>query len=146
MQFCIFNNVYHHIQCFYRVFTVSSLSGQHNCICSIIYCISNVSYLCSGWSWITDHGIQHLCSNNNRFVIIITFLDNLLLQIRDFLRRNLNPKIASGYHNTICTADDLVDIIHTFSILYLGDNRNIRCATFLQPCLDLKNTFCISYK
>ena len=138
--------MYHHLQCFYRVFSLCSLSGQHHCICSVINSICNVCHFRSCRTWITDHGIQHLSCCNNSLEVIITLLNQHLLQVWHFLCRNLNTHISSCYHDTICSTDNLINIANSFCILNLRNDRNIRCIQFFQKCADLKDALCIAHK
>ena len=138
---CILSNLIHHLQGFNGIFACRSLSGKHNCICTVINSICHICYFCSCRTWITDHRIQHLCSCDNRHITLIAFFYDHLLDVRYFLSRDLYAQISSGYHDTVRSFNDFINIFHTFSILNFGNDRNMLCVIFLKNFTDFFNAF-----
>ena len=130
MALRIFYDLHHHLECLYRVFTLCCLPGKHDSIGSVIYRICHVGYLCTCRTRIPDHGIEHLCRRDNRFEVIITFLDNLFLNIWNFLCRNFHTHITSCHHDAVRTPDNFINIADSLRIFDLGNDRNVRCITF----------------
>ena len=42
--------------------------------------------------------------------------------MRYFISRDLNPHITACYHDSICRADNFVNIFNSFAILNFGDD------------------------
>ena len=146
MLLCILDDMHHHLKCFKRIFSLSRLTREHHCIRSVINRIRNICHFRTRRAGIADHGIKHLCRRDNSLKIIITFLDHHLLQIRHFLCRNLNSQISPRNHNTVCSADNLINVADSLCILNLRNNRSIRGPKLFQKRFNLKNTLCISHK
>ena len=138
---CIFCNLIHHLQRFSRIFSCRSLSGKHNCICAVINSICHICHFCSCRTWIADHRVQHLRSCDNRHITFIAFFYDHFLDMGYFLSRDFYAQIPSGYHDAIGSFYDFINILHTFSILDLCNNRNMLCVVFLKNFPDFFNAF-----
>ena len=85
------------------------------------------------------HGIQHLGRRDNHFSGTADFLDNHLLNDRNVLKRNLYTHVATGNHDTVGNADDLIDVLHTLHVLDLRDDMDVLAAFFLKNLADCKH-------
>ena len=65
-------------------------------------------------------------------------MDNLLLDIGNFMSRNFYPQIASGHHNAITDLNDFVQILQSFRTFYFRNNFHCR-AMLIQNGTDLAN-------
>ena len=142
----ILHDMHHHAQRFHRILTLSRLTRKHYGIRPVIDRIRHIRHLGPGRTGIAHHGIQHLGCSDNRLVILITLLDNQLLQIRNLLCRNLHAQISPGNHDSIRTADNLINVLNPFRILNLCDNRDIRRLTFFEESPDFKDALRIAHK
>lgn len=108
-----------------RIFSLSSLSGQHNTISSIQNSISNIRAFSPGGPGLLHHRLQHLSSADHRLSNLIAARDHALLGQEDLLRRNLNSKITSGNHDSIRGLNDIIEISHALLVLDLGDDLDV---------------------
>ena len=88
--FSLCSNLSHCLNSFYRIFSICSFTTQHQRVCTIIDCICNICNLCTSWTWVVNHGVQHLSCYDNRFLCQNTFLDKLTLNTRNTFLRNFN--------------------------------------------------------
>ena len=139
-------NLSHHPQCFHRVLTHGGLAGKHNGIRTFTDGIGNVCHLCPCGPRVTDHGIQHLSGNDNRFIFPIALIHDHLLYVGHFIGRYFHTHIPPGHHDPVSGIDDLVDILDAFPIFDLRDHIHMLCAVFLQNTLDLLDSLRIPHK
>ena len=50
---------------------------------------------------------------------------------------DFHTQISSGHHDPVCCLDDLINVLHAFSIFYLGDDPDIGCIVFRKDLADL---------
>ncbi len=86
---------------FYWVFTSSSLSGEHDRICSVENSVSYVTRFSTSRTWVALHGIQHLCSCDNWFSSYVTFLNHQFLSQRYIFSRDFNTKVTTSNHQAV---------------------------------------------
>ena len=92
------------------------------------------------------HRIKHLSCSDNRFACCINFLNDLLLNNRHIFRRNLNPHITSGDHNSICCFDDLINIVNTLLILDLRNDLDFFTTIVFQDFSYFADIICSTCK
>ena len=98
---CFFHDICHGFNRLYRISTRCGFARKHYRIRTVKYRVGNITNFGSCRSWITDHGIQHLCGRDNRFTQKITFFNDALLHQWHFLSRDFYTKVPPGNHNTI---------------------------------------------
>ena len=146
MSFCRLCDLCHHADCFYRIFAHCGLSGKHDRITAVVDRICHITGLCSGRTRIADHRIQHLCCSDNRFTFAVAFVDDLLLDMRNLVCRDLHAEIPSCNHDAVCRIQDLINIFHTFCIFDLGNNTDISAVIIFQDLADIHDAVTVSYK
>jgi hypothetical protein len=70
-----------------------------------------------------SHRIEHLGRGDDGFAVLAAEADDLALNKRNLLRRDLIAQIAAGDHDAIGGLDDLFDLFDAFRVLDLGENR-----------------------
>ena len=98
---CVLCNLGHQSNSFDRVLAYSCLAGEHDRIGTVVDGICNVSDLCTGRAGIADHGIQHLSRGNDRLISFVALADDLLLNMRYKVGRNLNAEVTAGDHDSV---------------------------------------------
>lgn len=78
--FRVLYNMHHHLQRLKRIFSGSSLPGEHHRVRAVIDRIGNIRHFRSGRTRIPDHRIQHLGSCDYGFKITVAFLNQHFLE------------------------------------------------------------------
>ena len=85
-----------------------------------------------------DHGVEHLGSNDDRFLGKYAFLDEDALNSWDALLWNLYSEVTTSHHYTVGNGEDVVDVVNAFLILNLCYDLNVR-AVFVKNFADVEN-------
>ena len=144
VSFCTNCDFDHSLECFYRIFTCSSFTGKHDRTCSLIDRVGNVCGLCTCRTRVFDHGIQHLSSCDNLFSRSVYFGNDILLDNRNILKRDLNTHVTTGDHDTVSYLNDAVDVVNTLLVLDLGDDLDVLSTVFLKDITDFFDIGCCS--
>ena len=89
--------------------------------------------------------MQHLCSNNHRFLGQDTFLNQQTLDAGNPFLRNFNTQVTTSHHDAVGHFQYFINIVHSFLILYLGDNLNV-AAVCIQYLADIQHILLITDK
>ena len=98
---CLLSNTCHGLHSFYRILTACCLTRKHQRISAIKDSIGNIGYLSTGRTWILNHGMQHLCSHDYRFLRLHTLRDDAALDARNSLDWHLDTQVTTSNHDTI---------------------------------------------
>ena len=94
-------DAYHGFHCLHGISTRRRLPGQHDRTCAVIHRIGNIRSFRSCRAGILDHGFQHLGSRDHLLAGTVNLFNDLLLNHRHFLVRNLHSHVSSCHHNTV---------------------------------------------
>ena len=72
-----------------------------------------------------NHGFQHLRRSNYARSKHAALVDQIFLDRRYFHSRNLHTEITSCDHDSVGDLTDFLYVIHTGTILNLGNNINV---------------------
>jgi len=122
---CLFGDARHSLNSLYRILTASCFARKHQGICTVEDSVGNICNLGTCRTRILDHGVEHLCSHDYRFLSLHALGDDAALDTRDSLDRHLNTQVTTGNHNAIAGFDDLIDVIYTLLVLDLRDNLDV---------------------
>ena len=89
--------------------------------------------------------MKHLRGNNHRFLCQNTFTDQDALDTRNTFLRNLNAQVTTSNHNAIGNFKNLVNIVHTFLVLNLGNDFNVT-AMSIQNSPYIKNVLSVAHE
>ncbi|KAI6766123.1 hypothetical protein HG530_007193 [Fusarium avenaceum] len=107
------------------VATLGGLTGKHDTVGTISDGVSDIADLGTGRAGVLDHGLEHLSSADNGLASKVAHGNELLLGSKHLSSRNLNTKITTGNHDTVCSLEDLSEVVETLSVLNLGDDLNV---------------------
>ena len=123
--FRLFGNACHSLNSLYRILTAGCFARKHQGVCTVEDSVGNICNLGTCRTRILDHGVEHLCSHDYRFLSLHALGDDAALDTRDSLDRHLNTQVTTGNHNAIAGFDDLIDVIYTLLVLDLRDNLDV---------------------
>ena len=89
--------------------------------------------------------MQHLGSNNHRFLCQNTFFDQQTLNAGNSFLRNLNAQVTTSHHDSVGHFQYFINIVHSFLIFDLGDNLNV-AAVCIQYLTDIQHILLITNK
>ena len=135
----------HCLDCIYRIFAISSLTAQHQSIRTIVDCIRDIGHFRAGRTRIVDHGMKHLSRNDHRFLCQDTFADQHTLDTRNTFLRHFDTQVTTGYHHAVRHFKNLVDVVHPFLILNLGNNPDITIVS-IQNFTDIKYVLTVAHE
>ena len=72
-----------------------------------------------------NHGVEHLGRGDDYFAHLRAEFDDVLLNCRDILRRNLNAEVAARHHDAVRRPEDFLDVLHALHGLNLCDNLHL---------------------
>ena len=147
-QFCLLRltgYLCHCLNSLNRILSISGLTTQHQGIRSIINRVRNIGHLRTSRTRIIDHRMQHLGCHDHRLLHLHALADQDTLNTRNTLCRDLDTQITTGNHDTVSGFQDLVDIIHAFLVLDLGDDLD-RAVIFIQDTLDIQHVLLVSHE
>ena len=137
ITFCPYCDLYHRSERFYRIFPGRRLPGQHDRACPLVDRIGHIRRLGTGRPRVLHHGVQHLRGSDHLLSRIINFCDDLLLDDRHVLQRDLHAHIAAGDHDPVRCLDNAVNIVDSLLVLYLRDDIDLLPAILAQELPDL---------
>jgi hypothetical protein len=105
------------------VFSDRRLAGQHDRIRSVEHGVGHVARLGAGGPREDDHRFEHLGRDDRRDATIEGAPDELLLDDRDLLVRQLHAEIAARDHDRIGRVEDRLEVIDRRPRLDLGHDR-----------------------
>ena len=139
---CVLCDAAHGANGLYRILADRGLTGQHDSGGAVVNSVCNVRNLCTGRTRVLSHGLEHLGSGYNALAAGNAGLDDGLLDLRQLLKRNLNAKVAAGYHDAVCLVENLLYVVYAFHVLDLADDLNIFLAVCLEDLLDVADVLC----
>jgi hypothetical protein len=105
--------------------TLGGLTGQHDTVGTIGDGVTNVGDLGTGWSWVVDHGLEHLGSTDDWLTGQVAHGDHLLLGSKDLSGWDLDTEITTGDHDTVGLGENLSKVVETLSVLDLGNDLDV---------------------
>lgn len=105
--------------------TLSSLTRQHDTVCSISDGVTNVRDLSAGWARVVNHRLQHLGGADNGLAGNVAHGNHLLLGGKHLSSWDLNTQITTSNHDTISFLQDLSKVVETLSVLDLGNDLDV---------------------
>ena len=147
-QFVFFRlggNFRHCLDGFNRIFAVSRLTAQHQSIRTVIDGVGDVGNFRTGRTRIGNHGMKHLRGNDNRLLGKDTFANQQTLDARNTFLRNFDTQVATGYHNAVGHFENLVDIVHTFLVLNLGNDSDV-AVVGIEDSLYIQNILSVAHE
>ena len=115
----------HGLNSFERILAAGSLARKHKSVGIRIDSVGNISNLGTCGAWVLDHSVKHLSGHNHGLLLHHTLADDLALNARNTLNRNLNTKVATRNHYTIRSVDNLLNIVNTLLILNLRNDLDV---------------------
>ena len=89
--------------------------------------------------------MKHLCGNNHRLLGKNTLADEHTLDARNTFLRNFDTQVATGYHNAVGHFENLVDIVHTFLVLNLGNDSDV-AVVGIENSLYIQNILSVAHE
>src|SRR5260370_14807 len=130
-------NTHHHLNCFKRIRTRGRFSAEHERICPIENGIGDITGLCSCWTGMRNHGLEHLRCGNDRQPPILARGDDAFLDERHFLWGHLHSQVSSSHHHAIDDVENLIEPGDRLWFLKLGNQGNAHLRLF-SPLLRLQ--------
>ncbi len=134
-------DAHHCLYSFHGICARRRLSGQHDRAGAVVHRIGYVSRLRSRRARVLDHGLQHLGRCDYLLTGAVNLLNDLLLDHRHFLIRNLHTHITAGYHDAIGNLYDVVNVGNALRIFNLRYDSDLLSAVFLKQFAQLQNIF-----
>ena len=125
-----------------RVRKYSNRSG----IGAVVDGVCHVGNLCTRWAGVADHGIEHLRGGDNRTVGAVAGFDDLLLQVRNLVRGNLDAQVAASNHHGIGDFDDFFDVIYCMRVFDFRYDSNAFAAVFCEESANGTHVFAAAYE
>ena len=72
-----------------------------------------------------NHGVEHLGRGDDNFAHLRAEFDDVLLNCRDILRRNLNAEVAARHHDAVRRLENFLDVLHALHGLNLRDDFHL---------------------
>ena len=119
------SNHSHHFNSFYRVFTCSSFSWQHNSISTVQDSVSNVRSFCPCRNRVFNHRLEHLCCYDTSFSLCKRFVYNHFLNHRHFFRSKLDTKVTTSNHYSVNNIQNRFDVFNSFRFFDFCNDRYI---------------------
>ena len=89
--------------------------------------------------------MEHLRGNDNRLLGKDTFANQQTLDARNTFLWNFDTQVATGYHNAVGHFENLVDIVHTFLVLNLGNDSDV-AVVGIEDSLYIQNILSVAYE
>ncbi|MNZ91000.1 hypothetical protein D3C78_1099730 [compost metagenome] len=137
--FRFFSNTGHSLNRFYRIFTSSSFTRQHDRISTVENSVSYVTCFSASRSRITLHGIKHLSCCDNWFTSNVTFFDHTFLSERNIFSWNFNTKVTTRHHQAIGNFKNFIEVIDTLLVFDFRNNLNVCSIVFFKQLTNFKN-------
>ena len=135
-------NADHRAHGLHRVRACGRLAAQHNGARAVVDRVRHVGRLRTRRARILDHRVEHLRRRNDLLAGDIRLVDELLLQHRDLLHRDLDAKVAARHHNAVRNADNVVDVLHAVRVFNLRNDANVAAVVFFKLVADHHNILC----
>ena len=116
----------HGLHGFHRISACCRLAGEHDGRGAVIDGVGHIGDLRTGGPGIFHHGIQHLCSCDDRLAAGHTPGDHILLDQGDLRKVDLHTHIAASHHDAVRRVQDLRKIADALLIFDLGDDPHPR--------------------
>ena len=126
----------------YRVLADRGLAGQHDRGGAVVNCVRDVGNLCAGRTRVLRHALEHLGRGDDALAAGDAGLDDVLLDLRQLLERNLNAQVAAGDHDAVRLVEDLLNVVYAFHVLDLADDLDVFLAVRLEDGLDVADVLC----
>lgn len=126
----------HHGDSFAWVATLSSLTRQHDTVCTVENGVGNVRHLGSSRARVICHGFQHLSCADDRLALDVTLGNHHLLGKEDLGCGNFDTQVTTGNHDAVSLLQDFIEVVNTLLILNLGNNLDL-LALFTQDFTDV---------
>ena len=85
----------------------------------------DIAHLGSCRPGLKRHGFQHLRGNDNRHASLQGFVDDLLLNDRDVLKRNFHAEVASSDHDGVRNVENAFQVFKRHRVFYFGQNGHV---------------------
>ena len=115
----------HHLDRLHRIGAGSGLAGEHDAVGAVIDGVRDIGDLGACRTRVADHGVEHLRGRYDRLVVEVALLDDLLLHMGHFGRRDLDAQIAACDHDAVGDGEDLVEVGDTQRALDLGEDEHV---------------------
>ena len=116
------------------------LAREHDRVGAIEHGIGHVARLGSRRARGLDHRLEHLRRHDRRDAAVQRASDQLLLDDRDFLVRELHPEVAARDHHGVHDLEDGVEVVDGGPRLDLRDDRRRLIAEEAAERLDVLRT------
>ena len=125
MSFGLGHNAGHHLDRFAGELADRALAGKHDRVGAVEDGVGHVAGLGPRGTRVLGHGLEHLRGRDDRLAEVERAANDMLLDERHLLRRNLDAKIAAGHHHSVRDLENGFKIFDGLRLLQLGNERSI---------------------
>ena len=108
-----------------RIVTGSRLAGEHDGIRTIEDGVADIGDLSTRRTRVALHGVEHLRCDDDRLAGLVALTDDLFLDQRDILCRDLNAEVTTSDHDAVGDFEDCIEVLDAFEVLNLRQDLHV---------------------
>ena len=108
-----------------RVIAGSRLAGEHDGIRTIEDGVADIGDLSARRARVALHGVEHLRSDDDRLASLVALADDLFLDQRNVLGRNLNAEVTASDHDAVGDFENRIEVLDAFEVLDLRHDLHV---------------------
>ena len=115
----------HHGDGFDGILAGGGFGGEHDGVGAVIDGVGDVGGFGARGARVVDHRLEHLRGGDDGLAVLGGAADDVLLDGRDFLRRNFDAEVAAGDHDAVGDFEDGVEVLDGLRLFELGDDPGV---------------------